>query len=99
MGARNVVTSDVGGTSFDVGLVVDQSVRNYEFNPVTDCWMVAITLLQSLSIGAGGAPPPPRLSRPGPSTPTPAAGGGGGPPARPRSVRPGSESPSRSASR
>ncbi len=54
MGAKNVVTSDVGGTSFDVGLVVDQSVRNYEFNPVIDCWMVAITMLQSLSIGAGG---------------------------------------------
>ncbi len=54
MDARNVVTSDVGGTSFDVGLVVDQSVRNYEFNPVIDCWMVAITMLQSLSIGAGG---------------------------------------------
>lgn len=54
LGARNVVTSDVGGTSFDVGLVVDQSVRNYEFNPVIDCWMVAITMLQSISIGAGG---------------------------------------------
>ncbi len=52
--ARNVVASDVGGTSFDVGLVVDRSVRNYEFNPVIDCWMVAITMLQSLSIGAGG---------------------------------------------
>lgn len=54
MDARNVVTSDVGGTSFDVGLVVDQSVRNYEFNPVIDCWIVSITMLQSLSIGAGG---------------------------------------------
>lgn len=54
MGAKNVVTSDVGGTSFDVGLVVDQSVRNYEFNPVIDTWMVAITMLQSMSIGAGG---------------------------------------------
>jgi N-methylhydantoinase A/acetophenone carboxylase len=40
--------------SFDVGLVVDQSVRNYEFNPVIDTWIVAITMLQSLSIGAGG---------------------------------------------
>jgi N-methylhydantoinase A/oxoprolinase/acetone carboxylase beta subunit len=54
MGARNVVASDVGGTSFDIGLVVDQSVRNYEFNPVVDTWMVALTMLQSLSIGAGG---------------------------------------------
>jgi len=54
IGAGNVVCSDVGGTSFDIGLVVDQSVRNYEFNPIVDTWMVAITMLQSISIGAGG---------------------------------------------
>jgi N-methylhydantoinase A/oxoprolinase/acetone carboxylase beta subunit len=54
IGASNVICSDVGGTSFDVGLVVDRSVRNYEFNPVIDHWMVATTMLQSLSIGAGG---------------------------------------------
>ena len=54
LGFKNVVTSDVGGTSFDIGLVVDSDVRNYEFNPVIDRWMVAITMLQSLSIGAGG---------------------------------------------
>ncbi|MEA2226904.1 MAG: hypothetical protein QOF04_534, partial [Solirubrobacteraceae bacterium] len=52
--APNVVTADVGGTSFDIGLVVGDSVRNYEFNPVVDRWMVATTMLQSLSIGAGG---------------------------------------------
>ncbi len=52
--APNVVTADVGGTSFDIGLVVGESVRNYEFNPVVDRWMVATTMLQSLSIGAGG---------------------------------------------
>ena len=52
--APNVVTADVGGTSFDIGLVVGESVRNYEFNPVIDRWMVATTMLQSLSIGAGG---------------------------------------------
>jgi N-methylhydantoinase A len=54
LGFKNVVTSDVGGTSFDIGLVVDSDVRNYEFNPVIDRWMVAITMLQSISIGAGG---------------------------------------------
>jgi N-methylhydantoinase A/acetophenone carboxylase len=54
IGDRNVVASDVGGTSFDIGLVVDQSVRNYEFNPIIDRWMVVNTMLQSLSIGAGG---------------------------------------------
>jgi N-methylhydantoinase A/oxoprolinase/acetone carboxylase beta subunit len=54
IGDRNVVASDVGGTSFDIGLVVGQSVRNYEFNPIIDRWMVSNTMLQSLSIGAGG---------------------------------------------
>ena len=54
LGVSNVVTADVGGTSFDIGLVVGDSVRNYEFNPVIDRWMVATTMLQSLSIGAGG---------------------------------------------
>jgi N-methylhydantoinase A/acetophenone carboxylase len=54
LGAHNVVTADVGGTSFDIGLVVGDSVRNYEFNPIIDRWMVSTTMLQSLSIGAGG---------------------------------------------
>jgi N-methylhydantoinase A/oxoprolinase/acetone carboxylase beta subunit len=54
IGDRNVVASDVGGTSFDLGLVVNSSVRNYEFNPIIDRWMVANTMLQSLSVGAGG---------------------------------------------
>ena len=54
LGFSNVVAADMGGTSFDIGLVVDQSVRNYEFRPVIDRWMVGITMLQTLSIGAGG---------------------------------------------
>jgi N-methylhydantoinase A/acetophenone carboxylase len=54
LGYTNVVTSDVGGTSFDIGLIVDSSVRNYEFRPIIDWWMVGITMLQTLSIGAGG---------------------------------------------
>lgn len=54
MGYKNVVTADVGGTSFDIGLVVESDVRNYEFNPIIDRWMVSTTMLQSISIGAGG---------------------------------------------
>lgn len=53
-GYTNVVACDMGGTSFDVGLVVESSVRNYEFRPVIDTWMVGITMLQTISIGAGG---------------------------------------------
>ncbi len=54
LGYTNVVASDVGGTSFDIGLVVSADVRNYEFSPVIDRWMVGLAMIQSLSIGAGG---------------------------------------------
>lgn len=54
LGYKNVVASDVGGTSFDIGLVVSADVRNYEFNPIIDRWMVGLAMIQSLSIGAGG---------------------------------------------
>lgn len=54
LGYRNVVMGDVGGTSFDVALVVESGVRNYEFKPVIDRWMVNVTMMQTISIGAGG---------------------------------------------
>jgi N-methylhydantoinase A/oxoprolinase/acetone carboxylase beta subunit len=54
LGYTNVVASDVGGTSFDIGLVVSADVRNYEFSPIIDRWMVGLAMIQSLSIGAGG---------------------------------------------
>jgi len=54
LGYQNVIASDVGGTSFDIGVVVQQNVRNYEFRPILDRWMVGITMLQTMSIGAGG---------------------------------------------
>lgn len=54
LGYKNVVFGDMGGTSFDVGLVVESGVRSYEFRPVVDTWMVAITMHQTISIGAGG---------------------------------------------
>lgn len=54
LGYKNVIAGDVGGTSFDVALVVESSVRNYDFKPVIDTWMVNMTMMQTLSIGAGG---------------------------------------------
>lgn len=54
LGYRNVIASDVGGTSFDLGMVVDASVRSYEFRPIIDRWMVGISMLQSTTMGAGG---------------------------------------------
>jgi N-methylhydantoinase A/oxoprolinase/acetone carboxylase beta subunit len=54
LGYNNVIASDVGGTSFDVGMVVDAGVRSYEFRPVIDRWMVGISMLQTTTMGAGG---------------------------------------------
>lgn len=54
LGYKNVIAGDVGGTSFDVALVVESSVRNYTFKPVIDKWMVNVTMMQTLSVGAGG---------------------------------------------
>jgi N-methylhydantoinase A/acetophenone carboxylase len=54
LGYQNVVMTDMGGTSFDIGLVVEDSVRSYDFRPIIDRWMVGITMIKTLSIGAGG---------------------------------------------
>ena len=54
LGYHNVVMTDMGGTSFDVGLVVKDSVRSYDFRPIIDRWMVGITMIKTMSIGAGG---------------------------------------------
>jgi len=54
LGVHNVIMADMGGTSFDVGMVVKDSVRSYDFRPVIDRWMVGITMIKTLSIGAGG---------------------------------------------
>lgn len=54
LGYKNVIAGDVGGTSFDVALVVESGVRNYETRPIIDRWMVNVTMMQTLSIGAGG---------------------------------------------
>src|SRR5260370_42125531 len=68
LGYTNVVASDVGGTSFDIGLVVSADVRNYEFSPIIDRWMVGLAMIQSLSIGAGGGAHPPINPAPGQPT-------------------------------
>ena len=54
LGYSNVIASDVGGTSFDTGMVVGSSVRSYEFRPIIDKWMVGISMLQTTTMGAGG---------------------------------------------
>jgi N-methylhydantoinase A/acetophenone carboxylase len=53
-GYKNVVVSDMGGTSFDLGTIVAGSTRFYQFRPVIGRWWVDITMLETSSIGAGG---------------------------------------------
>lgn len=50
----NVIMTDMGGTSFDLGLIIGGSPRSYAFQPVIDRWMMDITMLETQSIGAGG---------------------------------------------
>jgi N-methylhydantoinase A/acetophenone carboxylase len=53
-GAKTVIFTDMGGTSFDVGLVVEDSTRFYQLRPTIDRWLVDLTVLETKSIGAGG---------------------------------------------
>jgi N-methylhydantoinase A/oxoprolinase/acetone carboxylase beta subunit len=54
LGYDNIVVSDMGGTSFDLGLVVAGSSRFYQYHPLIDRWWVDMTVLETRSIGAGG---------------------------------------------
>jgi N-methylhydantoinase A/acetophenone carboxylase len=54
LGQRNVIVSDMGGTSFDVGLVIEGRERVYEMDPVIDRFRVQIPYIAHWSIGAGG---------------------------------------------
>lgn len=54
IGCSNVLVCDMGGTSFDVGLVVEGRDRVYEYDPIIDRYRVQIPLVAHWSIGAGG---------------------------------------------
>lgn len=54
IGLRNIVVSDMGGTSFDVGVVVEGRDRVYEYDPVIERFRVNIPYIAHWSIGAGG---------------------------------------------
>lgn len=53
-GFDNVIATDMGGTSFDVGIVTDGRPHYYEVRPIIDRWMVNLTMIEGKSIGAGG---------------------------------------------
>ena len=54
IGAKNIIVSDMGGTSFDVGLVVEGRDRVHNHDPVIDRFRVQTPLIAHWSIGAGG---------------------------------------------
>ena len=53
-GLENVIVADMGGTSFDIGLVLGGELKNYQFNPIIDRWQVHLSRIETKSIGAGG---------------------------------------------
>ena len=53
-GFPNVVVSDMGGTSFDYGLIIDGSCRFYQDWPVIDRWATENSMVEVNTIGAGG---------------------------------------------
>ncbi len=53
LGLQNVIATDVGGTSFDVGLIVDGE-PSYASRPVFDKYPIAVPVIDVTSIGAGG---------------------------------------------
>ncbi|MBI2312619.1 MAG: hydantoinase/oxoprolinase family protein [Betaproteobacteria bacterium] len=50
----NVICTDMGGTSFDIGLVVSGGVKHYDFNPVIERWLVSVPMIHLVTLGAGG---------------------------------------------
>lgn len=53
-GYENIIFTDMGGTSFDIGLVSGGRLRTYDFIPLIDCWRTNIPAIEVKSIGAGG---------------------------------------------
>jgi N-methylhydantoinase A len=53
-GEPNVIATDMGGTSFDIGLVTADGVKFYDFNPVIDRWLVSTPMTYLHTLGAGG---------------------------------------------
>lgn len=53
-GDKNIVFTDMGGTSFDIGLIEGGEIKAHDFMPVIDRWRTNIPAIEVKSIGAGG---------------------------------------------
>lgn len=53
-GQNDIVFTDMGGTSFDIGVITDGRLKSYDFIQVIDRWRTNISAIEVKSIGAGG---------------------------------------------
>jgi N-methylhydantoinase A len=53
-GLGSVIATDMGGTSFDIGLVADGGVKHYDFMPTIERWLVSVPMIHLVTLGAGG---------------------------------------------
>jgi N-methylhydantoinase A/acetophenone carboxylase len=53
-GFEDMIFTDMGGTSFDIGVVAGGELRAHDFIPVIDRWRTNIPAIDVKSIGAGG---------------------------------------------
>lgn len=53
-GYENIIFTDMGGTSFDIGVITGGRLRTYDFIPLIDRWRTNIPAVEVKSIGAGG---------------------------------------------
>ncbi|MBU0600897.1 MAG: hydantoinase/oxoprolinase family protein [Gammaproteobacteria bacterium] len=53
-GQPNLIATDMGGTSFDIGLVTADGAKFYDFNPIIDRWLVSTPMTYLHTLGAGG---------------------------------------------
>ncbi len=53
-GLGHVIATDMGGTSFDIGLVPEGGVKHYDFLPTIDRWLVSVPMVHLDTLGAGG---------------------------------------------
>lgn len=51
---QNIVCGDMGGTSFDIGLITEGGTKHYDFTPVVDRWRVTLPMVHLVTLGAGG---------------------------------------------
>lgn len=53
-GIGDVVSMDMGGTSFDIGLVPEGGVQHYDFQPAIGRWLVSVPMVHLNTLGSGG---------------------------------------------